>query len=210
MADKAKKMEKVEENEDGKRRRTSSTSLEFRACRICQRVCVSKFVDGPCGVLTFAVVSSIAGGIVGTTPATVDATSSQAAFFAPWRVTVDAGGNIIVGGEDRRIRQVTPAGVVTTLVGGGVGSDGTGTQARFFTPFGVAFDARSGYIIVADANNQCIRMLSPTNGTIVYHGADGAQPQHWLFMTRIVHCILSWCVISGHDVCWAMRRICIF
>jgi hypothetical protein len=126
------------------------------------------------------VVSTVAGGIVGTSPATVDSSGSQAAFFYPWRVAVDAGGNIVVGGQDNRIRQVTPAGVVTTLAGG-VGSlaggvealpatpislvDGMGTQARFNCPFGLAFDARSGNIIVADTNNGCLRMLSPTNGT---------------------------------------------
>jgi hypothetical protein len=133
-------------------------------------------------VLKCAVVSTVAGGIVGTTSATVDATGSQAAFFYPWRVAIDAGGNIIVGGQDNRIRQVTPAGVVTTLAGG-VGSlvgvvgalqatpislvDGMGTQARFNLPFGVAFDARSGNIIVADTNSGCLRMVSPTNGTCV-------------------------------------------
>jgi hypothetical protein len=128
--------------------------------------------------LKFAVVSTVAGGAIGFPSATVDATGSQAAFVYPWRVAADASGNVFVGGEDNRIRQVTPAGVVTTLAGG-VGSlvDGMGTQARFNLPFGVAFDARSGNIIVADTNNGRLRVLSPTYGTCV--DSDGAQPLSW-------------------------------
>jgi hypothetical protein len=158
--------------------------------------------------LKFAVVSTVAGGVVGTTPATIDATGSQAAFFLPWRVAVDASGNIIVGGSDQRISQVTPAGVVTTLAGGGVDSpiDGMGSQARFHNPLGVAFDARSGNIIVADTSGLCLRMLSPANGTSV--AAEGSVPPlRWLFMTRIVHCFVLWRIISCHNVCWAIWRV---
>jgi hypothetical protein len=109
-----------------------------------------------------------------TTPASVDATGSQAAFFKPRHVAVDSSDNIIVGGQDNRIRKITSTGVVSTLAGGGLVSDGMGSQARFNFPSGVAFDARSGYIIVADAGSQCLRMLSPANGTFIDHDADGA------------------------------------
>jgi hypothetical protein len=185
--------------------RRRCTGHEFWACGKCPRVIVSKCVHIHRNVLTFAVVSTVAGGVVGSTA--VDATGSFAAFFSPWRAAVDSSGNIIVAGQDNRIRQVTPAGVVTTLAGGGVGSlvDGVGTQARFLQPLGVAFDARSGKIIVADTSGLCLRMLSPTNGIFV--DAKGSlQPLRWLFMTRIVHCYVLWRVISGHNVCWEIWR----
>ncbi len=121
-------------------------------------------------------VSTVAGGLFGFTPATVDATGSQAAFYRPWRVAVDAIGNTIVSGDDDRIRQVTPAGVVTSLAGGGIGmANGMGSQARFWFPFGVAFDARSGNIIVADTYNRRLCMMSPANGTF-FDADGGAQP----------------------------------
>ena len=58
------------------------------------------------------------------------------------------------------IRKVTSAGVVTT-VAGFAGSnyenrDGTGSDARFINPRGVAIDT-AGNVFVADTANQTIR-----------------------------------------------------
>jgi hypothetical protein len=58
--------------------------------------------------------------------------------------------------------------VVTTFAGqcGAYAfSDGIGLNARFRTPMDVAVDDRRGCIIVADANNQRIRILMPLAGT---------------------------------------------
>ncbi len=162
-------------------------------------MCASKCVDSHCCVLKSAVVSTVAGGVFGTTPATVDATGSQAAFYRPWRAAVDASGNIIVGGDDNRIRKITSAAVVTTLAGGELGMDnGIGTQARFWFPFGVAFDARSGNIIVADTYNRRLRTISPANGTLIDAGG-GAQPLRRWFMTRIVNFVVLWRVMAHHQ-----------
>ncbi len=153
-------------------------------------------------------VSTLAGGIVGNIPAIIDSTGSQAAFFFPERVAVDSSGNVIVVGDGGRIRQVTLAGVVTTLAGGGVDSfaDGMGTHALFLKPYGVAFDARSGNIIVADTVNQRLRMLSPAHGTCVDHAAI-ARKLRGGFMTRIVDGFVFRCVISGDNGCWRRVRI---
>jgi hypothetical protein len=79
---------------------------------------------------------------------------------------VDAGGNVYVGGANR-IRKVTPAGVVTTLVGVGEGpigfADGPGREALFaqsLSPFGMAVDA-AGNIYVGDSGNNRIRKVTP-------------------------------------------------
>ena len=59
------------------------------------------------------------------------------------------------------IREISPSGVVTTLAGNGhTGSaNGTGDDASFYNPAGVAVDA-SGNIYVADSYNNLIRKIS--------------------------------------------------
>ncbi len=89
----------------------------------------------------------------------VDGTGSGARFDYPAGVAADSAGNVFVADSlNDTIRQVTPAGVVTTLAGlaGNPGSaDGIGSAARFFGPCGVALDG-AGNIYVADTANHRI------------------------------------------------------
>ena len=107
-------------------------------------------------------VTTLAGlaGVDGST----DGTGSAARFYSPAGVAVDSSGTLYVADTyNNTIRQVTPAGVVTTLAGlaGGLGStDGTGGDALFFYPESVAVDA-SGNVYVADAYNNTIRKVTP-------------------------------------------------
>jgi sugar lactone lactonase YvrE len=80
-------------------------------------------------------------------------------------LAVDGAGNIYYTyGET--INKVTPAGVVSTLAGmnfAGVGvryADGTGTEARFDLPGGLAVDG-SGNVYVADSGNAKLRKITP-------------------------------------------------
>ncbi len=58
-----------------------------------------------------AVVSTLAGGVTGTSFAFADASGTFAAFFNPKGVAVDASGNVFVADEgNRRIRKVTASG----------------------------------------------------------------------------------------------------
>jgi len=93
-----------------------------------------------------------------------DGTGSAASFAWPYGVAVDSAGNVYVAAANcSTIREVTPMGVVTTLAGqaGRVGSaDGTGTNALFHSPYGVAVDG-TGNLYVADTVNNTIRKVTP-------------------------------------------------
>ena len=110
------------------------------------------------------VVSTVAGGNLS---GTVDGPGSSAMFTAPGGITLDAAGNMYVtDGVNFVIRKVTPAGLVTTIAGGGLnhfGSiDGSASFARFSfgTLSGMAIDA-TGNLYVADTVNSTIRKLTP-------------------------------------------------
>ncbi len=192
---------------------TINGSVQRRRCMTCLQL----FCD------TWAVVTTLAGGVNGAAIAFVDGVGSQAGFTYPTSVAVDLNLNIIVAdpynkcirmvtpaaavttiagrvgsngfadgfgtnaffrfftgvgvdssgcflvadSENNRIRQVTPAGVVTTLVGSGSYdfADGLGTNAAFRYPQGVGVDS-SGNIFVADAGNQRLRKLTPAAGAL--------------------------------------------
>ena len=90
-------------------------------------------------------------------------TGTSATFNAPTGVATDLQGNVYVADQmNNLIRKITPAGVVSTLAGGGAvqGADGTGTAASFNNPDGVATDAQ-GNVYVADFGDSKIRVITP-------------------------------------------------
>ncbi|VDA99411.1 hypothetical protein S1OALGB6SA_479, partial [Olavius algarvensis spirochete endosymbiont] len=94
------------------------------------------------------VVSTLAGtGSAGSG----NGTGTAAQFNHPAGVAVDSSGNVYVADSDnRRIRRITPAGVVSTFAGSTAGfADGIGNTAQFGLPLGVAVDS-SGNVYVAD------------------------------------------------------------
>jgi DNA-binding beta-propeller fold protein YncE len=72
-----------------------------------------------------------------------DGKGADAQFFMPEGIAVDAQGNLYVADKfNHRIRKVSPEGAVSTLAGTGEAGhhDGSGTQAQFSSPSGVALD----------------------------------------------------------------------
>ncbi|OYU82744.1 MAG: hypothetical protein CFE24_14335, partial [Flavobacterium sp. BFFFF2] len=111
-------------------------------------------------ITSAGVVSTFAGS---GTYASTDGTGAAATFKAPNGIAVDRSGNVYVADTyGNKIRKITPAGVVTTIAGNDVAgnSDGTGTNASFSSPNGVAVDVY-GNIYVADTGNHFIRKITP-------------------------------------------------
>src|ERR1035441_7262991 len=74
-----------------------------------------------------------------------DLSGSAARFYWPGAAAVDGAGNVYVADtQNGTVRKATADGVVSTLAGlaGNYGSaDGTGGNARFYGPQGIAVDA---------------------------------------------------------------------
>ena len=120
-------------------------------------------------------VSTLAG--LAGSAGSADGTGNAARFDNPGGVAVDAAGNVYVGDfNNNSIRKITPAGVVSTLAGfsGIFGSaDGTGSEARFNSPFGVAVDG-AGNVYVADTGNNTIREITPAGVVSTLAGLAGS------------------------------------
>ena len=102
------------------------------------------------------------------------ATSAQLSWPIDVEPTAD-GGFLIADLGNKRVRRVSPAGVITTVAGtgqgGSQGDGGPATSARLGSPTGVAVTADGGFL-VADANADRVRRVSP-GGTITRVAGNG-------------------------------------
>ena len=102
------------------------------------------------------------------------ATSARLIFPTDVEPTAD-GGFLIADYGNRRVRMVSPAGIITTVAGTGVeGSSGDGgpaTSAQLTAPTGVAVTGDGGFL-VADAGAHRVRRVSP-GGTITRVAGSG-------------------------------------
>jgi len=119
------------------------------------------------------VVSTLAGSA--GAPGNADGSGAVARFNTPTRLKADADGNLYVTDSgNSAIRRVTAAGVASTLAGSGVcgSSDGSGAQAQFCNPKGIALD-RHGNLWVADTGNHTVRRIDLQGRVTTVAGAPG-------------------------------------
>jgi len=120
-----------------------------------------------------------------------DGPQDQAQFDGPFRLRVDADGNVYVvdaslgqGRGNHAIRRIAQDGTVTTIAGTGKPglTDGTTAEAGFYWPRDVDVDA-AGNLYVTEAVNQRIRIITPQgmvytlagNGTTGYVDGQGSE-----------------------------------
>jgi sugar lactone lactonase YvrE len=110
-----------------------------------------------------------------------DGPVAKALFEGPEWLAVDAAGNVYVaetGNEgDGTIRKIGTNGIVSTVAGGSGKSgsaDGVGKSALFSNLGGVAVD-RAGNVLVADAGNGTIRLIT-TNGVATTQAGVAGEP----------------------------------
>ncbi|MDB5003916.1 MAG: hypothetical protein JWQ34_2141 [Mucilaginibacter sp.] len=97
----------------------------------------------------------------------------------PYGLAIDGTNNIIVTDTyNNMIKKVTQAGVITIIAGNGGSSltDGLGTAASFYLPYGVVLD-NDGNIYVTDRNNNAIRKITAGGAvTTINHGININKP----------------------------------
>ncbi|HEY3087842.1 MAG TPA: fibronectin type III domain-containing protein [Jatrophihabitantaceae bacterium] len=94
------------------------------------------------------------------------ATAAQLGQNSPYSVAVTPDGGFLIGDEvNRRVRRVSPTGIITTVAGTGVqgssGDGGAATAAQLNTPMGVATTPDGGFLIADEFANR-VRRVSPT------------------------------------------------
>ncbi len=131
-------------------------------------------------VSTSGIISTIAGN--GTAGFSGDSGAATAAeLSAPYNLAVDGSANVYVADfGNNRIRKVTPAGIITTVVGTGTrsfsGDGGAATAATISIPQDIKFDTAWNMYIADNVNNR-IRKITPAGiiTTIAGNGTAGSS-----------------------------------
>lgn len=97
--------------------------------------------------------------------------ATAAKLYQPFSVSIDASDNLyIADASNNRIRKVNAStGIISTIAGTGIagsgGDGGAATSAQFNKPYSISLD-NSGNIYVSDFNNNKIRKITVSTGTI--------------------------------------------
>ena len=108
-------------------------------------------------------------------PDFADGLGAAASFGSPAGVALSKGDLLVADLLNQRIRNVTPAGLVTTSAGSGVEGfkDGSAMAASFERPQGIAIDTR-GNVFLSEKTGHRIRRLS-SDGTVTTVAGNGAK-----------------------------------
>ncbi len=102
----------------------------------------------------------------------------RARLNAPTGVAVSTGGDIFIADSyNHRIRLVSSDGIIRTIAGTGTagfsGNGSAATAAELHTPTGLALDG-DGNVYFADNENNQVRLLRPTSGSVVIVGPSAS------------------------------------
>jgi sugar lactone lactonase YvrE len=103
-------------------------------------------------------------------------TALTAHLYLPIGIAVDGAGNVyIADSNNHRVRKVTPAGVITTVLGTGT-PDFPPTSASLALPTAVAVDS-AGNLFVADTFNHRVQVVLAATGAVTTIAGTGTQGQ---------------------------------
>ena len=122
----------------------------------------------PNGIITTVAGNSSAGFSGDGGPAT------SALLGGPRGVAVDASGTVYISDvNNERIRKISGTGVITTIVGGGIGDSGAALMGGLNQPRGVVRDS-AGNTYIADQSNHRVRKVA-ANGVITTVAGTGTS-----------------------------------
>lgn len=123
--------------------------------------------------------------LAGSTQGSNDGLASSAQFYFPNAIAINSLGEVFVADtNNHKIRKISTTGIVTTFAGSTFGfADGTGTNAKFYAPLGIAIDSNNN-LFVTDSYNYKVRKITPSGvvttfagSTIGYTDATGTAAQ---------------------------------
>ncbi len=126
-----------------------------------------------CQAQSYTITTVAGGGNTGASGNSIgDGGPATAAYMGPTGVAVDASGNLYISdAANNVVREVTPNGLIATIVGDGInrtsgygGDGGPAVNALLSSPQAVAVDS-AGNLYIADTGNGRIRKVT-TDGTI--------------------------------------------
>lgn len=124
-------------------------------------------------VLATLAVTTIAGGNGGTSTGYANGFGTSATFNSPYGIGISSDNSyaLIADTSNHQIRQLVIATGEVTLIAGrptptSGSTDGSGTNAYFNNPSGICFSSSNTVILIADANNNKIRVMTIPSPTI--------------------------------------------
>ncbi|MCU1282900.1 MAG: Serine/threonine-protein kinase PknD [bacterium] len=107
-----------------------------------------------------------------------DGSGADARFFVPQGLAVDGASAYLADTDNHTIRRVDLQSGAVTTIAGAVGqasyADGSGADARFNTPIGVALDDGGHRLYVVDSGNRSIRAVELASGAVTTLPTNGA------------------------------------
>ncbi len=124
------------------------------------------------------VIHTVAGN--GSVPSSGDGELATNAGMFPYGVAVDAAGNLYIADkQNHNVREVSPAGVISTIAGTGSpgysGDGGLATEAKLDAPWALAVDSQ-GNVYIADTYACAVRKVAVNAIISTYAGNGSCQP----------------------------------